>query len=719
MKGSYAIPIAVLVIAIAVGIAIVLTRPAQLTGEETIKIGSILPLTGDVANIGLSTRDAINLAVEEINSQGGINGKKLEVIYEDGKCNAKDAAEAGNKLINVDKVQLIIGGLCSGETLAVAPAAEQNKVAMLSPCSSAPKVSDAGDYIFRDYPSDTFQGSFAAEYAYNKLNVRKVALLNTIGDWGSGLKDKFKQRFLQLGGHIVAEESFEQDATDMRGQLTKIKAANPELIYMPAYTQGASLILKQAKELGITTKMLGGDGSDDPAVIQTAGNAAEGFQFTVASPGTTAFEEKFRSKFNAGLLVCTSYGYDAAKIAGEVLKKAGNDGTAIKNELYKVRDFNGASGTISFDSNGDRTNAAYIIKEVKNGKFEVVNLNEQEFNGTIKLGATLPLTGDIASFGEAGRNALELAVDEINAKGGIKLEVVYEDDKCDGKESVTTVTKLINVDKVAALIGPFCSAAVLPAAPIAEQNKVVAFSGSATNPKITQAGDYIFRNVPSDAFQGKFAAEFVYNTMGKRKAAVGYANEEYGAGLKDVFISRFKELGGTILIAEANERGATDMRAQLAKIKQANPEAIYYSGLPQDIAYFVKNAGELGIKTPIVSAEAADDKQMIAIAGESANGLIYTVPRQFADQKFIAAYRSRFSKEPLLYANNYYDVVYLLANAAKICGSDSTCIKNELYKVKDYKGASGPITLDSNGDLATAEYEVKIIANLTVVDYKA
>ncbi len=345
-------------------------KPAQ---AETIKIGSLLPLTGELANIGLNTKKAIDMAVEEINAQNGINGKNLEIIYEDGKCNAKDAAEAGNKLINLDKVQVIIGGLCSGETLAVSPMAEQNKVVMLSPCSSAPKVSQAGDFIFRDYPSDSFQGKFAAELAYNKYVVRKVAILNTIGDWGTGLRDQFKAHFIELGGQIVAEESFEQTSTDMRTQLTKIKAANPELVYMPAYTPGTSLILKQAKELGITAKLLGGDGSDDPTVIQNAGSAAEGFQLTVASPGSNEFAQRFKQKFNEDVIVCAPYGYDATNILAQVLKKAGNSGEAIKNELYKVQNYNGVTGSVSFDSNGDRTTAEYIIKEVRNGQFIITN----------------------------------------------------------------------------------------------------------------------------------------------------------------------------------------------------------------------------------------------------------------------------------------------------------------------------------------------------------
>lgn len=374
MKAVHIIGILILAIIIIGGAAVLVGRPA-VTGnvtKETIKVGSILPLTGEAAEIGLRAQESINLALEEINSQGGINGKQIEVIFEDSKCDARAGSDAATKLINFDRVSIIIGGLCSGETLGAAPLAEQNKVVLLSPCSSAPKITQAGDYIFRVYPSDSFQGSFGAEYVFNK-GIRKVAILHTIGDWGNGIKDVFKQRFTELGGQIVAEESFEQSATDLRSQLTKIKAANPELIYMPAYSQGAGLILKQAKELGINAKFLDGDGGDDPNVIKVASDAAEGFQVTVASSGSDVFSQRFKNKFGHEPLVCTSYSYDATNIVAQILKKIGNNGENIKTELYNVKNYNGVTGSISLDSNGDRTTAEYIIREVRNGTFVTIN----------------------------------------------------------------------------------------------------------------------------------------------------------------------------------------------------------------------------------------------------------------------------------------------------------------------------------------------------------
>ncbi len=371
MRTAYIAIGIVIVLAIA-GASLLAVKPAGQEGAETVKIGSILPLTGEAAQIGIRAQNAIDMAVEEINDAGGINGKKIEVIYEDGRCNAKNAADAANKLVTADKINVIIGGLCSGETLAAAPVAEQNKVVMLSPCSSAPTVSEAGDYIFRDYPSDVYQGSFGAEYIYNILGARKVATLNTIGDWGTGIKDRFKQRFVELGGEIIAEESFEQTASDMRAQLTKIKAAQPDAIYMPAYPQGTGLILRQGKELGIAAQFFGADASDDPTIIELAGTAAEGYMFTVADSGSSTFAQRFNEKYGNEPIVCTTYSYDAANILAKVMEKVGTSSEAIKNELYNVQNYQGETGSISFDENGDRTTADYIIKKVVDGAFTVV-----------------------------------------------------------------------------------------------------------------------------------------------------------------------------------------------------------------------------------------------------------------------------------------------------------------------------------------------------------
>ncbi|MBS3062360.1 MAG: ABC transporter substrate-binding protein [Candidatus Diapherotrites archaeon] len=341
--------------------------------KEPIKLGFIGPLSGDVAAIGIGSKEGVEMAVEEINQAGGINDRKVEVIYEDGKCSGAAAASAGNKLINLDKVSAIIGGLCSGETLAVAPVAEKAGVLMLSSCSSSPKVTEAGDYIFRDYPSDEFQGAFGAEYAFNELKARKVAIIYSLSDWGVPIKDRFKARFTELGGTIVAEEGVDDKIQDTRTQLMKLKSANPDAVYMPQYSGATAIILKQAKELGLTVPLLGGDAGNDPKVIEVGGSAAEGFLSTVPfSEPPKEWEAAYTQRTGHEVRLCGVHAYDAAKIMAKALAVVGDDASKLRDYLYAMPPYKGMSGEVSFDRNGDLKGARYSVLQVKNAKFEKV-----------------------------------------------------------------------------------------------------------------------------------------------------------------------------------------------------------------------------------------------------------------------------------------------------------------------------------------------------------
>ncbi|MBI4136109.1 MAG: ABC transporter substrate-binding protein [Candidatus Vogelbacteria bacterium] len=355
-------------------------KPAEAPGPagspvstEPIKIGFIGPLTGDAANIGQNAKAAVEIAVAEVNAAGGINGRPLNVIYEDGQCSGTEAANAANKLINIDKVPVILGGACSGETSSFTGLAEQTKTAVLSYCSSAPSITNAGDYIFRNYPSDTFQGAFAAQYIREGLKKSKVAVLYAKSDWGTGIKDVFVQEFKKLGGTVLAEEGYEQTARDLRTNLTKIKSANPEALYFLGYTEASIPGLKQASELKLAVPIFGGDAWDDSKIWTEVGSAGEGAMYSVVSANQSeAFKASMRGKIgNDEIAVCSPTAYDAVKLLSVVLATAGPDGTAIKDELYKTVYRGGVSSSeIRFDQNGDLVGANYIVKVVKNSKAE-------------------------------------------------------------------------------------------------------------------------------------------------------------------------------------------------------------------------------------------------------------------------------------------------------------------------------------------------------------
>ncbi len=360
--------IGVVVVAVVV-IAIFAMQGGSNSG--TIKIGFVGPLSGDAANLGANARAAVEIAVDEVNKAGGVNGRPLEVVYEDGGCNGKTASAAANKLINADHVPVILGGACSGETMSFTGAAEQSKTVVFSYCSSVPALTNAGDYIFRDYPSDSFQGVYGANYAYNQLGARKVAILYVKSDWGAGIKDVFKPAFQNLGGQIVAEEGYEQTSRDLRTQLTKIKSVKPDLVYFLGYTDESIAGLKQAAELGLNVPKLGGDAWDDPKIFSGAGRAAEGVMYTVVTaPLNDQFKVAMKAKTGTDdVLACTPTAYDAVKILAGIMAKVGTDPTAIKSALYQT-DYKGgvSNAEIAFDQNGDVKVASYIVKKVVNGK---------------------------------------------------------------------------------------------------------------------------------------------------------------------------------------------------------------------------------------------------------------------------------------------------------------------------------------------------------------
>ncbi len=338
--------------------------------DKEIKIGLMVPLTQDLASLGQSTKKAVQLAVEEINNGGGINGKKLKVIYEDDKCNAKEAASIANKLINLDKVNYIVGSICSSSTLAMAPLAENSNTIVISPGASSPDITNAGDFIFRDYPSDTFEGKFVADFAYNELNARKTAVISCLSDYCVGLKDVFSKRFGELGGKIVEIQEFEQGSTDLKTSLTKIKQSDPDLVYFVSYTESAINGLKQAKEVGINVPIIGPTTWTDQTIWESTGEYSEGVMYAITNINTPEdFAQKFHKRFgeDAEITLCATQGYDAIYLIKNAIEKAGDDPVAVKEELYKVREYEGASGTISFDENGDISEANHVIMIIKNG----------------------------------------------------------------------------------------------------------------------------------------------------------------------------------------------------------------------------------------------------------------------------------------------------------------------------------------------------------------
>jgi len=346
---------------------------------DTILIGEVGSLTGSEATFGISTRNAIELAIKEANAAGGVKGKKIEVRVYDNQSKPEEAANAATRLINQDQVLLILGEVASTNSIAMATKAQPAKVPMISNASTNPKVTEIGDYIFRVCFIDPFQGYVMAKFAHDNLKFTKVAVLRDLGsDYSQGLADVFERKFTEMGGKIVAGETYTKGSTDFRSQLTAIKRSQPDGIYIPGYYNDIGLIARQARELGITAKLMGGDGWDSEKLFELGGAAVEGSYFSNhyspddPNPRIQKFIADYKAAYGSVPDALAALGYDAALVAVDAMKRATSlDRASVRDAIAATKHFPGVTGTITLDDKRNATKPAVVL-EVGKGKTKYV-----------------------------------------------------------------------------------------------------------------------------------------------------------------------------------------------------------------------------------------------------------------------------------------------------------------------------------------------------------
>ncbi len=342
-------------------------KPAE---KGVIKIGAILPLTGKMGFYGDYYSHGLDLAVEEINKDGGINDKKIEIVYEDNQGDTKQAVTAYQKLSQTDNIKIYITTL-SGATLALAPLTEKNHDILFNLNSAALAISNVGGYVFRNNIYPPLEIKALASFIYQK-GYKKIGLIMFNNDAGVAYRDSFSKDFMDKGGKIVISELYEQGATDFKTQLSKIKTKKIDAIVMFAYANEGGLIMKQSKELEITAPFFSFYTSEDSKLLEVGGLATEGLIYTHSfiESAASSFKQLLQEKYGttAGLFY-TATAYDTLKILAKTLDKCSEqDTTCIQGALYKIKDYPGVSGTTTINSDGD-TEKSVIIKTIKNGQF--------------------------------------------------------------------------------------------------------------------------------------------------------------------------------------------------------------------------------------------------------------------------------------------------------------------------------------------------------------
>jgi branched-chain amino acid transport system substrate-binding protein len=348
--------------------------------DNELKIGVSAPLSGDIAALGQSTRNAIQLAEEEINAKGGVKigatRKKVKFIIEDDENKPESTATVFQKLINQDKVVAIIGSQSSKCSNAGAPIAESAGIPQITPWSTNPNVTKGKHYIFRSCFIDPFQGRAVAGFAIAKMKAKTAAVLYDVAsDYNKGIAEVFRTEFGKSGGKIVGFETYNTNDKDFSAQLSKIRGAKPDILFLPNYFNEVPLQIQQARKLGLTCRIIGSDSWDNPELIRLGGKDMDGTYFTnhyspdVDRPASREFIAKYKKKFNTPVDAAAALTYDSAYILFKAIEKAGKaDPKAIRDAIASTRGFAGVTGDITYNGSGDPIKGAVIIR-IENGKF--------------------------------------------------------------------------------------------------------------------------------------------------------------------------------------------------------------------------------------------------------------------------------------------------------------------------------------------------------------
>ena len=349
------------------------------TGREPVRIGFFMSISGRDASFGEASLRGARLAVDRLDAAGGVLGRPVELVVADNRSVAGESATAAKMLISRDRVVALVGECSSARTLEAAPIAQASGIPLITPASTSPKVTEAGDAVFRVCFTDAFQGRVVATFARRRLGLARVALLvDSTAPYSVGLAEHFARTFTALGGAVVASQKYAGADTDFRAQLTAIRAAGPDALFLPGYYVAAGLVARQARDLGLRATLLGGDGFEAPQLLEIGGAALDGAYYSThfavesADPVSRDFVRAYRARFGTDPNSLSALTYDAVRLVADAIARAGTtERGALRLALSRTRAFPGATGATTMDARRDATKDVAIIT-VRNGRLAFV-----------------------------------------------------------------------------------------------------------------------------------------------------------------------------------------------------------------------------------------------------------------------------------------------------------------------------------------------------------
>ena len=691
--------------------------------DEVVKIGALLSLTGDAASFGEGELKAIQLAIDEENQRGGVNGKEIKLVVEDtGTLDTVTAITALRKLFYVDKVKAVIGP--TWDMPGVSIVAEQENIVLVSPDNTEGVESEQNlEFFFSTWHPQGAEMDTLAEFA-QRNNYNKIVIIRDDDVFSQTVADGFEKTAKDKNIEILGNYIVLVDSKDFRTELLKIREQGADAILATFASEiPRGPLLRQIKELGLDVKVLGTAVVENNDLLENYADYAEEtvfYTYPRVNNAQIEFFDRYRERYKVEPVgPAAPNAYDAAKIIISALRQGAENSDEIKEILNSQEFPSVAFGELRFNDKGfvsvESTDIA--IKTVRNKEFVMIDSKEP-----VKLGVILPLTGKGANYGEKVRVGIDLALEDIH-KEGKTIELIYEDGQGDPKQTVSAFQKLINIDGVEIIIGPGLSDSVLAVTPIAEDNKVLLFTSLASSEKIKYAGDYIFRNRMSGSFLADYFARYIYNEADVKEIAVLHSNSENAATYVKSFNPAFEGIGGKIILTEVFNKGETDYRTLILKLKQRGVKDVFFAAHATEMGYFLKQAGELGFKVQMYATPGAESDDMLEIAGDTAEGVIFcseAVDLGSDDpviQEFRRRYKEKTGKEPDFMSANGYDALNMIVLAGDKYGFTAEGVKQGLYETKDYPGVSGSTSFDSYGEVIKP-LAIKTVRNGEFVMYE-
>ncbi len=674
---------------------------------ESVKIAVITSETGIAVDDSAPIVQAAKMTIDEINKNGGLLGQPVKLIFIDNKSSFIGSESAAKKAVKLH-VTGVIGASWSSHSLAMAPVLQKAGIPMITPASTDPKVTRIGNYIFRVCFTDELQGKIMAQFARRTLNAGTAAVMQNINEpYSLTLSDFFIRSFVKSGGKILLKGNYTGKSVDFKDILSRVKKLEPDVVFIPGYSRDSGLAICQARKMGIKAVFLGGDGWS-LKMFDYAGSSLNG-SYAAAPwykdlPGTESrhleniFFEKYKQPVYNGVIALT---YDAIKVFSQAVKKAGSlDRKRIRDVLARTFDFKGTTGSITFDGTGDPIGKQVVIVKFNNNAYDFVkNIKEK----TITIAAIYALTGKAAKSYKPSINGVINAVNEINDHGGIagkKIKLDFIDNKSTPIGSKIAAEKAA-ADNVTAIIGPVWSSHAIAAAKVAQAHKIPMVATIATNPLVTQVGNYIFRVCFTDDFQGRVMANFAVRDL-KAKSCVIFTNVEsdYSLGLSREFKKNFELSGGRVLFTAMYKSALKNYRYLISRTRKCNPDVVFLSDHEEDSGFLAQEVQNSGIKATFLGGDGCVTENFMTKGGKYIkHGYFCTHWSEKSDNPVSLAFVKKYRQKGRLTPDSalVHDAVFLLADAIDRAKSlNKNKIRAALENTESFRGVTGTISFDKS-----------------------